>query len=36
MYWLMTILAMKSKLTRMKKQQLKELKDKYLKRKGPR
>ena len=32
----MTILAMKSKLTRMKKQQLKELKDKYLKRKGPR
>ena len=32
----MIILAMKSKLTRMKKQQLKELKDKYLKRKGPR
>lgn len=32
----MTTLAMKSKLTRMKKQQLKELKDKYLKRKGPR
>ena len=32
----MTILAMKSKLIRMKKQQSKELKDKYLKRKGPR